>query len=91
MVADIVEVIFIDHISNFVQLNARFLRVNFGFPADVDHDDAFVCGVANENDGYWNVAGCTEKNWNRLKRKLIHFIKLMRRNHTHDGKFPFQT
>lgn len=69
MVADIVEVIFINHISNFVQLNARFLRVNFGFPADVDHNDAFVCGVGNKYDGYWNVASCSEQNRDWLKRE----------------------
>lgn len=45
MVADVVEVILVDHIGNFVQLNAGFLRVNLGFPAQIDDDNAFVCGV----------------------------------------------
>lgn len=78
MVAHIVEMIFVDHICNFVQLNAGFLRVYFGFPTDVDHDNAFVCGVCNEYDGYRNVAGCSKQNWDRLKRsELIQLIKLM--------------
>lgn len=85
MVADIVKVIFINHIRNFVHLNAGFLRVNFGFPADVDHDDAFVCGVHDEYDGYWDVASCTKQNWNRLEKKeIIQLIKLMSRGHTRD-------
>lgn len=60
MVADTIEMIFIDHISHFVQLNAGFLRVNFGFPTDVDHDDTFVCGVDNECDSERNAVGCSE-------------------------------
>lgn len=71
MVADIVEVIFVDHICNFVQLNARFLRLNFGFPTDVDHDNAFVCGICNENDGYGNATGCTKQCWYCLEKGII--------------------
>lgn len=67
MIADVVEVIFIDHICNFVQLNARFLRVDFGFPTDVDHDDTFVCGVDNKCDGQWYALGSAEQNGNLLK------------------------
>lgn len=58
MIADTVKVILVDHVGNFVKLNASFLRVNFGFPADVDHYDTFVCGVDNEYEGYRNAAGC---------------------------------
>lgn len=70
MVADIVEVIFVDHICNFVQLNARFLRLNFGFPTDVDHDDAFVCGICNEYGGYGNATGCSKQRWDWLKKGI---------------------
>jgi hypothetical protein len=86
MIADIVEVILVDHICNFVQLDAGFLRLYFGFPTDVDHDDAFICGVSNEYGGYRNVAGCTKQNWNRLERgKLIQLIKLMSQSHTREN------
>lgn len=51
MIADIVEMILVDHVGDFVQLNAGFLRVNPGLPTDVDDDDALVCGVDNEYDG----------------------------------------
>lgn len=51
MIADIVEVVFVDHVSDFVQLNAGFLWVNFSFPTDVDYNDTFVCGVDDECHG----------------------------------------
>lgn len=51
MIADIVEVILVDHIRNFVKLNSGLLRVGFGFPADEYHDDTFVSGVDDENRG----------------------------------------
>lgn len=51
MIADIVEMILVDHVGDFVQLNAGFLRVNPGLPTDVDDDNALVCGVDNEYDG----------------------------------------
>lgn len=70
MIADVVEMIFIDHISHFVKLNARFLRVNFGFPADVDHDYTFVCGVDDECDGQCNVVGCPKYNRDRLESEI---------------------
>lgn len=51
MVADIVEMIFVDHICDFVKLNAGLLRVNPCLPTDVDYHDALVCGVDNKCDG----------------------------------------
>lgn len=74
MVADIVEMIFINHIRNFVQLNSGFLRLNFGFPTDVDNYNAFICSIWNENGGYWNVAGCSEQNRDRLQLRKINSI-----------------
>lgn len=72
MVADVVEVILVDHICDFVQLNAGFLRVNFGFPAEVDHNDTFVCGVDDECDGERNATGRPKQDGNWLqKSKLI--------------------
>lgn len=60
MVAHIVEMILVDHICDFVQFHAGFLRVDFGFPADVNDDNAFVSGVRNESDGNRNVLSCFE-------------------------------
>lgn len=51
MIADVVEMILVDHICNIVKLNSGFLRVNFGLPADEYHDDTFVCGVDDEYRG----------------------------------------
>lgn len=67
MVADVVEMILVDHVRDFVKLNAGFLRVNPCLPTDVDDDDALVCGVDNEYDGQRNVARRTEQNGDWLK------------------------
>lgn len=66
MVAHVVEVIFVDHICDFVQLYAGLLRVDFGLPAEVDHDDTFVCGVDDEYDGERYAASRPKQNGNRL-------------------------
>lgn len=89
MIADIVEMILVDHICNFVKLNSGFLRVNSGLPADEYHDDTFVSGVDDEYGGKGNAAGCSEEIVNRLKMKLIQLIKLMRRV-PHTRGFPFE-
>lgn len=70
MVADAIEMIFIDHISHFVKLNASFLRVNFGFPTDVDHDNAFVCGVDDKCYRQCNAPGRSKYNRNFLESEM---------------------
>lgn len=67
MIAHIVEVILVKDIGDFVQLNAGLLRVDFGLPADVDDDYAFVCGVDDKSDGQGNAAGGSKQNRYRLK------------------------
>lgn len=70
MIANVVEMILVNHICNFVKLNAGFLRVNFGFPAEVYHDDTFVSGVDDEYGGEENASSRSKKNGYRLKMKI---------------------
>jgi hypothetical protein len=70
MIAHIVEVRLVDHVSDFVQLNAGLLRVRSGPPADVDDDHAFVCGVDEENDGERNASSALKQRRNVLVNVL---------------------
>lgn len=45
MIADNVEVIFIDDIRDFVELHGGLLRVDFSFPRNENYDDALASGV----------------------------------------------
>lgn len=66
MIADIVEMILVDDICDFVDLYSSLLRINFGLPADVNYRDALVSDEKNEQDRYPDALGWSEENRNRL-------------------------
>lgn len=55
MIAYIIEMILIDHIADFVQLYARFLRVNFRLPAYVDDANTFKWNEYDEKYRYYDT------------------------------------
>jgi len=63
MIADVVEMILVDHICNFVQLYASFLRFDFRFPSDIDHADTFVGGECDEKYRYHDAFRTSEEYW----------------------------
>jgi hypothetical protein len=61
VITNVIDVILVYNVCDFVQLYARLLRVNFRFPAYVNDDDTFVCGVDNCQYGETNVSSRSEK------------------------------
>jgi hypothetical protein len=66
VIAHVVEMVLVHHVGDLVQLHARLLRVNLRTPADVDDNDALVCGVENGRYRQPDVVGRSEQHRNEL-------------------------